>query len=100
MDNIKHHFSSGVYAKECIIPKGSIVVQHQHSYDHLSVVASGRVLVTAGDTLQEYVAPACINIPANTYHAVKALEDSVWFCIHHTYETDPEKVDKVLIKGE
>jgi hypothetical protein len=29
---------------------------------------------------------------------IEALEDAVWFCIHATDETDPEKVDKVLIE--
>jgi len=27
-----------------------------------------------------------------------ALEDSTWFCIHQTEETDVSKVDQVLIK--
>jgi hypothetical protein len=32
-------------------------------------------------------------------HSIEALEDTVWFCIHATEETDPTKVDEVLIIG-
>ena len=45
-------------------------------------------------------APACIEIKAGMYHGVKALTDVVWYCIHSTDETNPDKVDQVLIKGE
>ena len=40
---IKHHFSDHLYAKECFIPAGSILVQHKHEYDHLSILAKGRI---------------------------------------------------------
>jgi hypothetical protein len=29
---------------------------------------------------------------------IHALEDSEWFCVHSTEETDVNKVDQVLIK--
>lgn len=94
----KHHFSEGLYAKQISIPKGTMVCQHQHEYDHLSVLAQGKVRVLLGeDRFQIYEAPACINIKKEINHVVFALEDSVWFCIHHTFETDENKVDSVLI---
>jgi quercetin dioxygenase-like cupin family protein len=99
--NIKHHFSSGVYAKQATIPAGAFVVQHKHEHDHMSILASGHVLVLVEDEATEYVAPACITIAAGKNHCVKAFTDSVWFCIHATDETDENKVDQVLIaKGE
>ena len=56
-------------------------------------------IVTTDEKLsKEYVAPACINIVKGVNHAVYALEDSVWFCIHATSETDVDHVDEVLIK--
>ena len=96
--DIVHHFSDGLYAKETIIPKDSILVQHKHAFSHLSVLAKGSVLVMVDDEVTEYQAPACINIVAGKNHGVKALEDSVWYCIHATEETDVNKIDEVLIK--
>jgi hypothetical protein len=55
-------------------------------------------MLVEGDTETEVVAPACINIKADKHHGVLALEDCIWYCIHATSETDPDKVDQVLIK--
>lgn len=94
-----HHFSEGLYAKQMELKEGSFAVQHKHNYDHLSILAKGKVRVLfEGNLSKEYTAPACINIVKDVNHAVYALEDSVWFCIHATSETDVENVDKVLIK--
>ena len=95
---IKHHFSDNLYAKECVIPKGTQLVQHKHNYDHLSILAKGKVVVVEDNTETIIEAPACINIKANKHHGILALEDCVWFCIHATDETNVNKIDEVLIK--
>lgn len=99
-DNIIHHFSDGLYAKETIINAGEHLLQHKHTFSHLSVLAKGKVVVTTeeGSTIVE--APACLEIKANTHHGVKALTDCVWYCIHATDEKDPSKVDEVIIAKE
>jgi quercetin dioxygenase-like cupin family protein len=97
---ITHHFSSGLYAKECMFPKGAQIVQHKHNYDHLSILAKGKVMVVVDDKEIEVSAPACLKIEADKHHGVLALEDCVWYCIHATSETDPDKVDQVLIKEQ
>ena len=93
-----HHFSDGLYSKEMRIPKGYTALSHQHNYSHLSILAKGSVLITTDDFSSQYVAPACIEIKNNINHAILALEDCVWYCIHATNETDADKIDKVLIK--
>ena len=96
-----HNFSDNLYAKQMFIPKGYIVGQHAHKYSHLSILAKGKVVVKTDNGEDNYEAPACLEIKEGVYHAIEALEDSVWFCIHATTETDVAKVDEVLImKGE
>jgi quercetin dioxygenase-like cupin family protein len=97
---IVHHFCTGIYAKQSFIPKGFSAVQHKHTYDHLSVLAQGKVIVTTDEDENVYTAPACILIKKDMHHAVEALEDCTWFCIHATDEDDAEKVDQVLIKKD
>lgn len=97
---IKHHFSRGLYAKEMLIPKDCFVVQHRHEYDHLSVLAYGAVVVEVDGESTVYVAPTCINIKAGAHHKIAAVQDSVWYCIHATDETDTEEVDSVLIQRD
>jgi len=94
---VVNHFSDGLYAKQMVIPKGFTACQHKHHYSHLSILAKGRVIVRTDDYNQEYVAPACIEIKAEIYHQIEALEDSVWFCIHATNEADAEEAEKLLI---
>ena len=94
-----HHFSEGLYAKQMMIPQGSIACQHKHEYDHFSILAQGKVRVLFDDDkIEVFEAPACINIRKGVNHTIMALEDSTWFCIHATDETDVDKVDTVLIK--
>lgn len=96
---IVHHFSDAVYAKQVHIPAGHMVASHKHEYSHLSLLAQGQVVVET-DTGKpvHYEAPACIEIKAGVNHAVHALTDVVWFCIHHTDCKDPDKIDEVLIQ--
>jgi quercetin dioxygenase-like cupin family protein len=97
--NTVHHFSAGVYAKQMLLPKGHYIVTHAHAYDHLSILASGRVTVEIDGDKGEFTAPCCINIVAGKKHEVITIEDSVWFCVHATDEVDIKNIDEVLIGG-
>lgn len=96
---IKHHFSSGCYAKEIHIPAGSMVGQHAHTFDHLSILARGSAVVRTDDWVRTFEAPAVIEIKAGRHHEIAALGDVVWFCIHATEVTDPALIDQELIGG-
>ena len=97
---ITHHFSDGLYAKEVHISAGQMLMQHQHEYSHFGIIAKGRVVFVKDGDIQIIDAPACLNIVAGQNHGVKAMTDVVWYCIHHTDEKDPSKIDDVLIKGD
>ena len=92
-----HHFSDGVYAKQMTLPAGHVVGSHAHQYSHLSVLASGNVIVEVDGTPTEYFGPSCIEIKAGCEHKVFAKTDAVWFCIHATEATNADEVDAVLI---
>ena len=95
-----HHFADGLYAKETVIPAGRILHQHVHSFDHLSILAQGRVRVTTADDDAEYEAPACILIKAGAAHVVRSITDATWYCVHSTGEKDPEKIDHTLVQDD
>ena len=95
---IVHNFSDGLYAKQMTIPKGFVAGQHAHSFSHLSILAKGKVIVETDEGEQTYEAPACIEIKKQTNHMITALEDTVWFCVHATDETDIDRIDEVLIQ--
>jgi quercetin dioxygenase-like cupin family protein len=97
---IVHHFSDGLYSKETHISAGQMLIQHKHNYSHFGILAKGKVVVVKDGDIQIVEAPACIDIKAGEHHGVKAITDTVWYCVHATDEKDPSKVDEVLIKGE
>jgi len=95
-----HNFSDGLYAKQMFVPKGYMVGQHAHAFSHLSILAKGKVIVRTDNETTTYTAPACLEIKKGIQHAIEALEDTVWFCIHATDETNINKIDKVLIESD
>ena len=95
-----HNFSEGLYAKQMFVPQGYVVGTHAHTFNHLSILAKGKVIVRTDEGVAEYTAPACLEIKKGINHAIEALEDTVWFCIHATDETDINKIDKVLIESD
>lgn len=97
MNEVKHHFSAGVYAKEQTLKAGYQVQTHAHKYDHLSIMSGGPVVVDCDGEKTEYTGHACITIKAGIEHTITAMGDSVWYCIHATEITDPEQVDATLI---
>jgi len=97
---IVHHFSDGLYSKETHISAGQMLMQHKHNYSHFGILAKGKVVVVKDGDIQIVEAPACIEIKVGEHHGVKAITDTVWYCVHATDEKDPSKVDDVLIKGE
>ena len=97
--DIAHHFSDGIYAKETFIPQGMCLQQHEHPHGHLSILASGTARVIADGVASVHVAPAVIDMPAHVRHEVQAMTECVWYCVWRTDETDPERVDQVLIGG-
>lgn len=99
-DITTHHFSDGLYAKEMHVPQGFLIQKHTHSFNHLSILAKGKVAVIKGEETVVIEAPACLEIEKHVIHGISAITDCVWFCIHATDEKDVSKVDEVLIKKE
>lgn len=94
---VAHHFAGKLYCKETRIPAGVKLTQHRHSFDHLSVLAQGRVLLSVDGQTTEHCAPAFLFISAGKAHEVTALTDVVWGCMHATECTDPAEVDHQLV---
>jgi quercetin dioxygenase-like cupin family protein len=99
MGQIIHHFADHLYAKETVINAGEHLLQHVHGFSHLSVLAKGKVVVTTEEGQQILEGPTCLEIKAGLHHGVKALTDTVWYCIHATDEKNVDKIDEVIISG-
>jgi quercetin dioxygenase-like cupin family protein len=74
----------GLFVKHAIFAAGTMIAQHSHATDHLSVIATGAVRAWRGEELLgDFRAPAGIVIPARVKHRFLALEPmTTVLCVH------------------
>ena len=88
----RHVQAPGVYVKMTQVPKGLRIYSKQLPDDHVVVLAHGKLHVDVNGKATVFTAPASYVIPANTRVQVVTMEESVWYCVHATDETDLEKL--------
>jgi len=68
---------------------GDHVHSHTHTFDHITLLSKGSVVMKAKDKETTYVAPILIVTPKETMHEFVALEnDCVLCCIHAIRDGD------------
>jgi quercetin dioxygenase-like cupin family protein len=73
----------GVHINKFAIKAGTVLISHCHVYDHPSILASGEVeLWTGPGELKYLIGPTEVKIAAGVKHALTALTDCVWYCVH------------------
>ena len=92
---IKHIHSDGVYIKAFRVPAGLQIYTKRFPNDHVTILGQGSVLIEQGDKKLKVVAPAHYVFEAMTRCKIITLEDSVWYCIHATTETDQAILDEL-----
>lgn len=72
-------YSRMMYFKQA----GDIEQGHVHQFDHLTLLAKGKLKVTVEGVSTEFTAPHMIYIRKDTMHELEALMDeTVAYCIH------------------
>lgn len=68
---------------------------HKHNFDHVSLLASGKVRVTVeGFPPKEFTAPTFIVIKKEHNHHFEALEDgTLWYCVFALRDIDGKVTD-------
>lgn len=67
---------------------------HAHVFDHITLLATGKVLMRHDNGEQEFVAPHLIVTPKGVVHQFIALEPDTVFCCIHAIR-DGSEVDDV-----
>jgi mannose-6-phosphate isomerase-like protein (cupin superfamily) len=72
---------------------GDFEVGHEHNFDHLTLLAKGKLKVTVDGAATEFTAPHMIYIKAGKVHELVALEDeTVAYCIHALRDKDNAEI--------
>jgi quercetin dioxygenase-like cupin family protein len=75
----------------------TIMAQHVHVHDHITLVASGSVEVWQdGEFMGQFDAPSMITILAGKKHAFKATTDNVMLCCLHNLRGTDLKSPEVI----
>lgn len=78
---------------------GDTEIGHTHQFDHLTLLAKGRLQVTVEGVTSEFTAPQMIWIHKDKVHELVALvDDTVAYCIHALRDkNDNEIIDPSMI---
>lgn len=66
---------------------------HAHSFDHITLLARGKVLMKHDNGEQEFTAPHLIVTPKGIVHQFTALEPNTIFCCIHAIRNGDEVDD-------
>lgn len=94
---VEHYTADGVYIRQIVVKNAnSIIPQHSHVYDHMTMIVKGSVRIWKdGDLIGERTAPDGVFIPAHAKHAFLTLQDdTVLYCIHNMLHTGKIEIDE------
>lgn len=96
--DVRHHFTNaGLYAREMIIPKGTLITGKIKKHEHISVISAGFVTEVTEAGLQNIRAPYTMVSLPGTKRIVLAHETTVWTTIHATDKTNLADIEADLI---
>lgn len=90
MPEIKIGCVANLYSRMMHFRKaGDIEIGHTHQFDHLTLLAKGKLKVTVEGQVTEFTAPHMIYIHKDKVHELEALVDeTVAYCIHALRDGD------------
>lgn len=87
---VQHQLLGNLYVKMMAFERaGEVHEGHAHTYNHTTLLASGRLAVESNGKRSEWDAPYLIAIPKNVTHALISLsEGTVVCCLHALHSKD------------
>jgi quercetin dioxygenase-like cupin family protein len=72
---------------------GDLEKGHAHCFDHLTLLAKGKLRVTVDEQTTEFTAPNMIYIKKDKYHVLEAItDDTVAYCVHALRDKNNEEI--------
>jgi len=92
---VKHHFGSGVYGRELLIPAGNLIVSKIHKRKTFNIIVKGCISVIDPENgFNTYTAPHVFVSSPMTKRIVISHEDTLWIT-SHANPTDTEDLDEI-----
>lgn len=95
---IKHHFGSGVYAREMHIPAGHVVVGKIHKHENLHFLSKGSAtVITELGGIEEVKAGEMMKAPVGVKRLLITHQDTIWTVLHSVTTTDLKQIENDVI---
>lgn len=95
--NTTHTFCDGLYARQIVIPAGTVLTGKIHLREHLNFIMKGEIAVFTEHGEQRIKAPAMVVSMPGTKRAGYAVEDTIWCTVHATACTDVQAAEEELV---
>lgn len=94
-----HVFADGLYAREIVIPAGTLLTGKIHGFEHINIVSKGSISVVTEHGARRISAPCTFVAQPGTKRLGYAHEDTVWTTIHALPNDvrDPDEAEALLI---
>ena len=99
---LKHYFTPKdekynccTYAREMMIPKGTLIIGKIHRHQHLNFISKGKVKVFTEFGEKYLTAPCTFVSEVGLKRAVYAEEDTLWTTVHLTEFEKESELDKI-----
>jgi quercetin dioxygenase-like cupin family protein len=95
--SVEIKLTDDLFIKTAVVAKaGTVIPTHAHAYDHVTLLAVGRMAVWVDeDMLGDYTGPCGILIRAHKKHSLVTMTDGVVFaCIHALHGTEGVEIEE------
>lgn len=99
---LKHYFTPVdekygccTYAREMLIPKGTLIIGKIHRHQHLNFISKGRVTVFTEFGEKKLEGPCTFISEVGLKRAVYAEEDTLWTTVHLTEFTGEDQLPQI-----
>src|SRR5271166_319610 len=87
----------GMYARQCLIPAGTLFVGREHKKPHYFICAAGAATVTTESGLKQLRAGMVLMVEPGYKRMGITTEDTVFITVHRTDETDLKNIEDDLV---
>jgi len=83
-----HHFADGLYARELLIPAGTVIVGKVHKAEHLNFLMQGDITVFTDDGMKRLQAPCIMRSAPGMKRVGFTHTDTIWCTVHAVEEKE------------
>lgn len=88
----KHRFVNGMYAREILIPKDTLLTGRVHKKDYIDIMIYGDITVATKNGTKRLTGYNVLDGNAGRKRAGYAHEDTLWITVHRTDHVNPDDI--------